>query len=139
MAIRPEFTEQILDGTKRVEFRKRPLAADVTDVVMYASAPVSAIVGAFRVTGQDTWHPADLWRLFEDVGGISRSRYEEYFANRDRGTGIRIGDVRVTAAPVSLSAIALRRPPQSFQYLPRAAASSLLAAMTALPCLARSA
>lgn len=139
MAIRPEFSDRILAGTKRVEFRKRPLAADVTDVVIYASAPVSAIVGAFRVVGQDTRHPVDLWHRFDDVAGICRNRYDDYFAHRELGTGIMIDEVRVTAAPVPLSAIAVRRPPQSFQYLPRVTASGLLASMTALPRLARTA
>src|SRR5690606_16414773 len=42
MSIRPEYAERILAGTKRIEFRKRPLASDITDVIVYATTPVRA-------------------------------------------------------------------------------------------------
>ena len=42
MSIRPQFAAAILDGSKRVEFRKRPLAADIGTVVIYATKPVGA-------------------------------------------------------------------------------------------------
>jgi predicted transcriptional regulator len=131
MAIRPEFAEQILAGTKRAEFRKRPIAPDVTDVVVYASAPVSAVIGAFTVARQETRHPRELWRLFAEVGGIRRARYAEYFEGRVLGTGIVVGDVRRLIEPMSLQVIGLARPPQSFQYLPTPTARPLLERMTA--------
>jgi predicted transcriptional regulator len=130
MAIRPEFAEQILAGTKRVEFRKRPLAPDVTEVVVYASAPVSAVIGAFAVARQETRHPRELWSLFADVGGIRRARYAEYFEGRAVGTGIVVGAVRRLAEPIPLRVIGLQRPPQSSQYLPTPVARPLLDLMT---------
>ncbi len=129
MSIQPEFAAQILAGTKHVEFRKRRLADDVTHVVVYASAPVSAVVGAFRVTGQDTSPPRDLWDRFAEVAGICRTRYSQYFDGHDLATGILVSGVRLTDVPVPLRDIGLDRPPQSFQYLLPDVADRLLTAM----------
>ncbi len=40
MSIHPQYANAIVEGTKRVEFRKRPLARNVTHVIVYATAPV---------------------------------------------------------------------------------------------------
>lgn len=129
MSIRPEFAEQILAGSKHVEFRKRALAPDVTDVVIYASAPVSAVIGAFRVGGQDIRPPLELWDRFAAVGGISRERYVEYFRGSEVAIGIRVEEVRVATVPVELRELGLSRPPQSFQYITQSGAESLLQSM----------
>lgn len=131
MSIHPEFVDGILGGTKRVEFRKRPVADDVTHVLVYATAPVSALVGVFQVTGQDTAAPSALWSKFAGEAGISRARFREYFRGRSQGTGIRIGQVTPAAAPLSLIDVTgLDRPPQSFQYIPEASAVSVVARVT---------
>ena len=39
MSIHPVYANAILTGDKKVEFRKRRLAADVTHVLVYATAP----------------------------------------------------------------------------------------------------
>jgi len=139
MSIRPEFARQILAGTKRVEFRKRPLAGDVIDVVIYASTPVRAIVGAFRVPRQETMAPRALWERFADVGGIGGHRFSEYFHGHEQGTGIHVGEILVPLEPIPLQDVGLRRPPQSFQYLPPVTARRLLAGMHPAEPLARTA
>ena len=64
MSIRPQFAAAILDGSKRVEFRKRPLAADIGTVVIYATKPVGAVLGEFVVDGQAVGKPEELWVRF---------------------------------------------------------------------------
>ncbi|MBN9619395.1 MAG: ASCH domain-containing protein, partial [Actinobacteria bacterium] len=91
MSIHPEYADAILAGTKKVEFRKRPIADDVTHVIVYATAPVSAIVGAFTVENQATAAPSNLWRRFAKVGGITRHGFFSYFA--DRTQAIRYGEI----------------------------------------------
>ncbi|MGL5827868.1 MAG: hypothetical protein ACRCYU_24140 [Nocardioides sp.] len=130
MSIHPQYAAAILDGTKQVEFRKRPVGGDVTHVLVYATAPISAVVGAFTVTGQDTEHPRMLWQRFREVAGISRSGFFAYFADRCYGTGIRVGERLAPANPLSLrDDLGVRRPPQSFQYLSPITAASALTEM----------
>ena len=47
MSIHPQYADAIVAGRKRAEFRKRPLAADIDVVLIYATAPVRAIIGWF--------------------------------------------------------------------------------------------
>lgn len=118
MSVHPEFAEAILAGTKTVEFRKRPVAADVTHVVIYVTQPVSAVVGVFAVADQITASPNSLWTRFKQVAGISRRRFFEYYDGRTEGTGIQVEAVYPFAERLSLrDALGVHRPPQSYQYL----------------------
>lgn len=118
MSIRPEFAGAILSGDKVVEFRKRPVADDVSHVLIYATMPVGALLGWFAVRGQKTMSPKRLWSTFREVGGITKSRFFEYYDQREHGTGILVESVGQFPMPVSLADLDTRlRPPQSFQYL----------------------
>lgn len=131
MSIHPVYANAILSGDKQVEFRKRRLAPDVTHVLVYATAPVGAIVGAFVIAGQETSTPVSLWRRFAKVAGISYGKFFEYYAASAVGTGIRIGSVLIPDKPLNLMlSLGVRRPPQSFQYVTPATALPAINAMT---------
>lgn len=134
MSIHPQYALAILEGTKKVEFRKKRIAEDVTHVLVYATAPTSAIIGAFTVVGQATEHPQRLWDLFARVGGISREGFFSYYANRLHGTGIKVGQVLIAEDPLPLrETLGVARPPQSFQYVCSAAAGAVLDSMNPSP------
>ena len=125
MSIRPEFAEAILSGEKVVEFRKRPVADDVSHVLIYATMPVGSLVGWFAVRGQTTMSPKGLWSTFRAVGGISKSRFFEYYDQREHGTGILVDTAARFPEPVPLTELGTSlRPPQSFQYLTPAQADT---------------
>ncbi|MFJ5862458.1 hypothetical protein ACIQCM_13645 [Pseudarthrobacter sp. NPDC092439] len=118
MSIRPEFADAILSGEKVVEFRKRPVADDVTHVLIYATMPIGSLLGWFAIRGQKTMSPQALWSAFRTVGGISRSGFFEYFDQREHGTGILVDRAARFAEPVPLTELGVSlRAPQSFQYL----------------------
>lgn len=130
MSIHPAYADGILRGRKRVEFRKRPVGDDVTHVLIYATAPISAVIGAFTVAGQETMEPEGLWSRFHSVAGITRRRFFDYFSGRSTGTGILVAQVLQPVAPLSLTDdLGVRRAPQSYQYLPAEAAQAALAKM----------
>jgi predicted transcriptional regulator len=130
MSIRPVFAEAILRGDKRVEFRKRPLAARVTHVIVYATLPVGAITGAFSVAGQKTCSPAGLWQTFGGIAGIESNAFWQYFDSHSEGTGIFIGEVFVAYQPLAIDkALGFSRPPQSYQYIDTDSANRLLRTM----------
>jgi predicted transcriptional regulator len=128
LSIHPRYAEAIFDGTKRVEFRRKPLAADVTHVVVYATLPVGKVVGWFEVDDIVEGSPTRIWNTFAEVGGIDRSSYRAYFRNARRAFGITVGRTRRLKAPKPLNDVAAgTRPPQSFQYLHESVAQLLLA------------
>ncbi len=127
VSVHPEYAEAILDGTKTVEFRKRPLAPDVTHVAVYATRPVGRVVAVFSVEGQVTDNPHRLWRDFQDVAGISKSDFLAYYDGHNVGVGIKVRDlVRLDEYETIEEAFGITRPPQSFQYFEARTASSRL-------------
>lgn len=125
MSIRPEFADAILSGEKVVEFRKRPVADDVSHVLIYATMPVGSLLGWFAVRGQKTMSPRGLWSAYCAVGGISKSRFFEYYDQREHGTGILVETAGRFPEPIPLAELGTSlRPPQSFQYLTAAQADT---------------
>lgn len=118
LSIHPRYAEEILAGRKRVEFRRRPLPVDVTQVVIYATAPVARVVGAFQVEAIDSTTPSDAWQQYHQVGGIEQEAFDSYYDGTDTAHVIRIRDVKAAKPPFTLSEVdETLRPPQSFTYL----------------------
>jgi predicted transcriptional regulator len=131
MSIHPVYANAILCGDKKVEFRKRPLASDITHVLVYSTAPVSAVVVSFTVASQHTSAPVNLWKRFGKVSGIPRRKFFDYYSSSALGTGIEVGMVFAPRQPLNLAAsLGVQRPPQSFPYLTPETAQSALDAMS---------
>lgn len=118
MSIHPAYADRILCGQKRVEFRRRPLGRHVTHIVIYSTAPVSAVVGVTEIERFEQAAPTALWRAFGAVGGIERRDFFEYFGGVHEGTAYVLGRPQVCGTPLPLGTEGLpERPPQAFQYL----------------------
>jgi len=119
LPIKPQYARSIIDGSKKVEFRKSRFRHDVSYVVVYASSPVKRILGYFEVRRIVTAPPKKLWKDYRTVGGIDRGDFEDYYRERDTGVAIEVGEVVAMPSPVRLSRLAKNlSPPQSFCYLP---------------------
>lgn len=119
MAIREHYAEAIFDGKKLVEFRKRRLAADIENVWVYATAPVSKIVGRFSVSEIVEGTPQEIWAAFGSVGSIRRADFFQYFEGATKAVAIVVGQTERISDPLALADIDPRPAvPQSFAYLP---------------------
>lgn len=128
MSIHPRYANAILDGHKTVEFRKRPLADDVTHVVIYSTVPEKAVIGFFSIESQETRTPVTLWEEFHDQGVIEREAFFAYYAGSERGTGIRVRRAVRLRRKISLTQdLGVARPPQCFQYLDDASFQKVVA------------
>lgn len=118
LAIHPQFAAAILSGKKRVEFRKRGLASSVEDVVLYATAPVMAVVGSFKVAGIEVGSPNSIWERHKAVGGIARSAYRQYYSSSESAVAIMVGQVTPLREEMPLREVDRNAtPPQSFAYV----------------------
>ena len=127
LSIHPRFAEAIFDGTKRVELRRIPVAADTTHVVVYATAPVGAVIGWFEVEGIDTDSRTAIWNTHRHHSGVSRTEYRAYFSGAPRASAIRIKQAFQLETVLALDALpGVKRPPQSYQYLAANAVRPLL-------------
>jgi len=127
MSIHPEYANKILNGTKRVEFRKWMFSNAPSIVVIYSTSPVSQVVGYFIVDGIEASDPLSLWDKYNTAGGINRKDFNHYFKGAERGIAIRVGKVHRLNKPVGLQElVGSRRPPQSFRYLDSALCTELI-------------
>lgn len=121
LSIKPEFSEKILSGEKRYEFRKTKFSdpSEVESIYMYASSPVQRIVGAFTIGEITTGEPETLWAKYGEESGIDeRSQFMDYYAGTETGHAIEVEDVTRLSQPVDpRDFIHDFRPPVSFQYV----------------------
>jgi predicted transcriptional regulator len=114
ISLEPRHAENILEGRKRVELRRRMMNVTIGSTVwMYAKVPVGSIIGRAIVAAIHVLAPATLWRRFGAVSGISRSEFFEYFADREQGIALELSDCRRLSRAFDLEA--LRRFHQGFQ------------------------
>lgn len=120
VAIKPRFAEAIVNGDKRVEFRKVRFRREITHVVLYASSPISRVVAIVDVANLVHASPEELWERFSEVGQISEAEFREYYGPSQEAVGIELATVIQFAEGVRLSQLLPgTRPPQSFRYLSR--------------------
>lgn len=118
MSIHTRWAEAIMDGSKRVEFRKRRLAPDIQTVLVYATAPVSKVIGSFTIDCIVSGSPMEIWERFGRVGVINRDDFFAYFDGADSAVAIVVSDAERFDVPVPLESIDPRPAvPQSFAYL----------------------
>lgn len=118
LSIHPRHADAILSGSKKVELRKRPFAERFDRVVIYATAPISAVVGAFRVDEVETATPATLWRKYHMVSGVTESEFKRYYGDGRLAVAIHVRDPIRFPHPMRLrEAVRVSKPPQSFRYL----------------------
>ncbi len=118
LSIKPEFAEKIFDGTKRFEFRRRIYKNEnVKSVIVYASAPISKVIGEFEI---ETVHYDDLNSLWDstfEFAGISEAFYRKYFNGKEAGYAIEVKEVRKYREPLGIRESFGIGPPQSFAYV----------------------
>jgi predicted transcriptional regulator len=126
LSIHPAYAEAILDGRKRVEFRRTRLARDVSIVVVYATQPLGEVIGWFEVDRIVEGTPNSLWRHYSSCAGIDRASYLAYFEKATRAFGITVRKAVRLEQPMKLSELEPNlRPPQSYQYLPSRTVTAL--------------
>lgn len=117
LPIHPGHAEHILDGTKLFEFRRVISRRPVIRIVLYATAPVMAVVGEAGVLGLVSGMKAEVWEAAAAGAGISRDEFDAYYADRDTAMAYRLGGVTRYREARPLAAYGVARAPQSFIYL----------------------
>ena len=119
LSIKPEFAERIFQGIKLYEFRKTLFKnRDVRKVVVYASAPVSKVIGEFEIENILEFEKEYLWELTKEYSGIPKHYFDRYFEGREIGYAIKIRNPKLYKANLDLkNDYSVSYPPQSFMYL----------------------
>lgn len=118
LSIKPQFAEKIFDGSKRFEFRRNIFKnQNVKTVVVYASSPISMVIGEFEIEKIFQKELDDLWDLTNEFSGITKEYFDEYFIGKDKGFAIKVKKTRRYSKPKDIQKEFKKVPPQSFTYL----------------------
>ncbi|MCZ8169437.1 MAG: hypothetical protein ACK5RV_07180 [Flavobacterium sp.] len=93
LSIKPIYSQAIIGGTKKVEFRKKKFKRNVDKVFIYSSSPEKVIIGYFTIKEIVEDSPRNLWETFHNVGGISEIDFFEYYKGIDIAYSIVIDKV----------------------------------------------
>jgi predicted transcriptional regulator/ribosomal protein S18 acetylase RimI-like enzyme len=127
MSLKPEYAELVLEGRKRIEFRRRFSRRHVgATVLFYVSRTARKYQFTASISGVHWLPTEELWASFESEGGIDRRSFDAYFTGTKMGYAIRLRDVRPLREQLCLREARTRcpelRPPQSYKVLPHTAA-----------------
>lgn len=121
LSIKPQYSEQIIRGSKKVELRRRfPInVPNGTLAYIYSTSPTRALTGVATIKGVSKKTLPDLWETFSHVAGIERNKFDEYFNGLDSGYAIVFSEARALKRSIDLPELRHRfnfEPPQSFLY-----------------------
>jgi len=119
LSIKPKYAEAITGGKKSFEFRKSIFKDNsVERVYLYATKPLSRVVGSFKAGEIIRREPRLLWEQLGHLSGISSSEFFKYFENSNIGFAIEIKDLEVFQKPIDpRQFIEAFNPPRSFRYI----------------------
>lgn len=121
IAVKPEYANKLISGKKDIELRKmKPNVQPGDYVIIYASAPVKAVIGFGKVKTIIECTPKCLWERYSNRLGINEQSYFSYYDGYNKAIGIEF-DMIKSVMPIGLEE--LRRvdpnfqPPQIYRYI----------------------
>lgn len=117
LSIRPEYVKNILDGTKKYEYRKRLANSTVEYIYIYSTAPVMKVVAKVSIIDILQASPTALWETTKKSAGISRKNYRQYFNGCKTAFAYQLGEVQIFSTPKDIRDFGITTAPQSFVYV----------------------
>lgn len=117
LSIKPEYSKNIFNGTKKYEFRKKLAKKNIDKIIVYSSSPDKMVIGEVEVLGTLSLKPSLLWEMTKREAGISRIKYGEYFKNCKNAYAYILGEYIEYNEPKTLSEFGVFCAPQSFVYI----------------------
>lgn len=132
LSVHPRHVEAMVAGAKTTELRRtRPTAPAGTLVLLYATAPVAAIVATCRLAAVLSADAESLWPSVAGTSSVTRREYDAYFGGAQAAHALELADVTTLGVPVSLAHMRSAgsfQPPQTWRLLDGEALSRLMAA-----------
>lgn len=117
ISINPEHVENIINGSKKFEYRTKAAKSDVKKILIYETVPVKKIVAEAEIEGVLMLPPEELWEQTKNQSGITKLFFDNYFKGRDIAYAYKLGKIKVYEQPKELIDFGLKSAPQSFVYI----------------------
>lgn len=117
LSINPIHVENIMNGTKSYEFRKKVCKKRVDKILIYSTTPVMKVVGEAEVEDVLIDQPEIIWKKTQKKSGIDKSFFDHYYENREQAVAYKLKNVVKYETPKELKEYGIDNAPQSFQYV----------------------
>ena len=117
ISINPEHVANIINGSKKYEYRTKAAKSDVKKILIYETVPVKKIVAEVEIEKVLMLPPEELWKKTKNQSGISKAFFDAYFNGRSVAYAYKLGKVKVYEQPKELIDFGLKSAPQSFVYI----------------------
>jgi predicted transcriptional regulator len=106
ISLEERHANNILDGTKHVELRRRTMHVEPGSTVwLYVKKPVGAVVGFATVGMTYSAAPDTVWRKYGAVSGLQKSEYMRYFDGAVAASAMALSGSKKLKTPVTLDAL----------------------------------
>jgi len=118
ISIKPCYVKKIIDGTKKIEFRKCIMRRKVRRIYIYETSPKMKIIGYFLYSGYDEGTPEEIWEKYSSESGLTKQEFYSYYENAERAIAIRIKNLEIFKEPLDPNEVFEDFvPPQTFKYI----------------------
>lgn len=118
LSIKPKYASKILEGKKTYELRKTIFKnTEIKTVLIYASAPISKIIGEFQIEKIVHLELDELWNVVKEKAEVDKDFFDEYFDSKEKGYAISIKNVKKYKINIDISEEYGLKAPQSFAYI----------------------
>ena len=123
LSINPIHVENIMNGTKLYEFRKKACKQHVDRIVIYSTTPIKKVVGEAEVEDVLIDNPQIIWNITHEYSGINKTFFDRYYNNSEQAADGRgqFADGEFPSGkyqePKDLKSYGINNAPQSFQYI----------------------
>ncbi|MDB9318681.1 DUF3850 domain-containing protein [Nodularia spumigena] len=82
LSIKRIYAERIIDGSKKIELRKRSIGIELGDLILlYETTPDSIIKGGFIADTTISLPVDQMWSKYHHILGVEKEFYDIYFEN----------------------------------------------------------
>lgn len=117
LSINPNHVENIMNGTKRYEYRKVACKRQVDKILIYSTNPIMRVVGEADVEDILIDNPELIWKKTQKKSGIDKRFFDQYYANRELAVAYKLKNVVKYNVPKKLEDYGINNAPQSFRYI----------------------
>ena len=117
LSINPNHVENIMNGTKRYEYRKVACKRQVDKILIYSTNPIMRVVGEADVEDILIDDPETIWKKTQKKSGIDKCFFDQYYANRELAVAYKLKNVVKYNVPKKLKDYGINNAPQSFRYI----------------------
>lgn len=117
LSINPQHVENIMNGSKVYEFRKRACKRHIDKILIYSTTPIMKVVGEAEVEDVLIDSPESIWEITEKKSGIEKVFFDQYYMNREQAVAYKLKNVVCYREPKELKEYGIGSAPQSYQYI----------------------